>query len=446
MSKPILLIDDEEKFATMLQELLQLSGFEADYCLNPEEALVRLRHETYELIITDYMMPQMDGAQFLQAARKINPDMPVIMISGLMNMPELIKVANIGVTLVLEKPFKTEDLMEYVARFVHKTGDRAASAEAMDREASEISFQQESVKVTYPSPASHLSDASIENKRFLETLWNGANAYRHIPFYAQRGAEVRLVAMEVMEWTGYDPTGEVVRIDLADTGTDITRNWVVETEKFPGALLVDLRELEWDEQNRARLVAWVEYLESCGKDLSMSRILYVFPTGAQFDLEKLKLAHELKAVFCPDSPVLLSLRERVLDSAVYLNRLLDGPAKSALGNEGMVRLLQFPWPGGYVELQDRLSRIQKRVEDGGALADADLKEILLAGSGETADGPDALNLVSYLKRRQHDYILLHRQNGEELKDTILRLGIDSDSVKVDEVLEGRQLAFPGIVN
>ena len=101
MSKPILLIDDEEKFAQMLQELLQLSGYESDYCLNPKEAVARLRQEEFDLVITDYKMPEMDGAEFLQEARKLNPDLPVIMISGLMNMPELIKVANIVALLII---------------------------------------------------------------------------------------------------------------------------------------------------------------------------------------------------------------------------------------------------------------------------------------------------------------------------------------------------------
>ncbi|MGC9450950.1 MAG: response regulator [Oceanipulchritudo sp.] len=445
MSKPILLIDDEEKFAQMLQELLELNGYESDYCLNPEEALVRLRHENYDLVITDYMMPQMDGAQFLQAARKINPDMPVIMISGLMNMPELIKVANIGVTLVLEKPFKTEDLMQYVARFVHKKGDGKPNTRAHDAEASEISFQQESVNVTYPVPANHVSDATMENKRFLESLWTSANTCRHLPFCAQRGAEVRLVAKEVMEWTENDPAGEVVRIDLADTETDITRKWAVEVDPFPGALLVDLRDLEWNERSRALLAGWVRFLETSGKDLSMSRILYVFPTGTDFDLNELDLPEELKGVFSPECPVLLSLRERLLDTATYLNRLMDPQTRSSLGKEGLVRLLHHPWHGGYVQLQERLAALSKRLEENGQLPVDSVKEVLGQDGDEAAASPEKPDPDWYLKRRQRDYILLHQEKGEDLKDTILRLGIDSASVKVDDVLEGRQLAFPGLL-
>lgn len=445
MSKPIILIDDEEKFALMLQELLKAAGYEADFCLNPEEALERVKEENYELVITDYKMPQMDGAQFLQEARKVNPDLPVIMISGLMNMPELIKVANIGVTLVLEKPFNTDDLLKYVGRFVHPSASEEVSAMAMDMEASEISFQQETIEVTYPSPATSLSDSSNENKRFLESLWNSANAYRHVPFYAQVGAEVRQVAMEVMGWTSQESEGEVVRIMLSDTDAEITQNWVLEAEKFPGALLIDLRDCEWDEATRKKLVDWVKFIETSGKDLSMSRLLYILPTGARFDLDQLNLPDEFKLVFSPDCPVLLSLRERILDTATYIGRVLEKSHKEALGKYGLARLLHYPWPGGYVELLDRLNVIKKQIDGGEQVDDTVLRRILSERSGDESSMEPELDVVAYLKRRQREYIMLHRETGEELKDTILRLGIDSDSVSVEEVLQNKQLAFPEVV-
>lgn len=445
MAKPILLIDDEEKFALMLRDLLQAHGFEADYCLNPKEAIEMVRQENYDLVISDYKMPHMDGAEFLQEARKINPDLPVIMISGLMNMPELIKVANIGVTLVLEKPFKTEELMDRVARLV-RADPGTSTPQALDMEASEISFQQESVDVTYPAPAAWLADESPENKRFLESLWRSANVCRHLPFHAQAGSEVRLVAREVMSWTDGNPEAEVVRIQLEETAADITRSWITNTETFPGAFLIDLNGMEWNADTITLLSAWVHFVEGCGKDLSMTRILYILPTGMEFRLDELRLSQHLRSLFSQDYPVLLSLRERVQDTARYLGSLLTAEQRHALGQDCLLRLLHYPWPGGYRELEERVRAIRKRLEAGESVSETDLCEILAEGTSDPSSLLAPLDIEHYLKRRQREYIQLHRKEGEELRETIARLGIDAPTVKLDDVLEGRQLAFPGVLN
>lgn len=445
MSAPILLIDDEEKFAQMLQELLQLNGLESEYCLDPREAVARLRREEFDLVITDYKMPEMDGAEFLQQARKINPDLPVIMISGLMNMPELIKVANIGVTLALEKPFKTEELVEHVRRFVGTSPDEEATAQAMDMEASEINFQTGETAVNYPSPASHISDASNENKRFLEALWNKANTCRHLPFLAQRGAEVRLVARELMEWMEQDPDAEVVRIDLVDTKTDFTRSWVLECEPFPAVLLVDLREVSWNEESADLLSDWISYVETCGRDLAHTRILYVLPIGASFAMDQLQLETGCRELVSDDCPVLLSLRERILDIATYLVRMLDNAERTALGEDGLLRLLHYAWPGGFQELNSRVAAIREHLKEQHAISPDALAVILSERSDDPASLKVGLDLEAYLKRRQREFITLHREAGEDIKATLLRLGIRDGAIDPEGILHDTELIYPDLL-
>jgi CheY-like chemotaxis protein len=446
MSKPILLIDDEEKFALMLQELLQAHGYEADYCLNPEEAVSRLRQEEFDLVITDYKMPQMDGAQFLQEARKINPDLPVVMISGLMNMPELIKVANIGVTLVLEKPFKTEELIEHVGRFVRTVPADESAAEAMDMVAAELNLQTGQVAVTYPAPARFLADASNENKRFLESIWQLANTCRHLPFFAHRGAEVRLLAREIMDWIEQDPGAEVVRIDLVDTKTDFTRSWVLEADPFPGVLLVDMRESAWNAESAELLSDWINFVESCGKDLSLTRLLYVLQPGAAFSVDALEVEAAHKPLLSSDCPSLLSLRERALDTATYITRLLDGAQREQLGRDSLLLLLHYPWPGGYQELHARLGAIRARLQEGEPVG----LEALQAMLAERSEAPESLkgslDLAGYLIRRQREYILMHRLPGEDLKETLLRLGVEGGDTDPDALLREGALIYPDLLD
>jgi len=445
MSKPILLIDDEEKFAKMLHELLEINGYASDYCLNPKDALQRLKQEDYDLVITDYKMPEMDGAEFLTEARKLNPDLPVIMVSGLMNMPELIKVANIGVTLALEKPFKTEELLESVARFVRHPDSSEEDAQFRDRDAAEIDFQAGQVEVTYPSPSRHLADASNESKRFLESLWNQANACRHLPFYAHRGSEVRMVAREIMDWTDQDPDAEVVRIYFVDTKTDFTRSWVLECDPIPGVLMVDLRETGWDEEACKILSEWICFIETCGKDLSLCRILYVLPPGAGFSADQLRLEDGMRELISGDCPVLLSLRDRIADTAVYMKRMLSTEERMALGESNLKRLLHYSWPGGYKELQSRISLVKSRLGETGSLDEKALTEILSEKSDDTVSIEGNLDLAGFLQRRQRDYLLMHQEPGESLNDTLVRLGIEDKIVDPDEILEARVLLYPELL-
>ena len=445
MSNSILLIDDEEKFAQMLQELLQANGYESDYCLNPKEAIALLGKEDYDLVITDYKMPEMDGAEFLQKARKINPDLPVIMISGLMNMTELIKVANIGVTLVLEKPFKTEELIEHVARFVRTEPEDGSAQESLGVEASELNFQSDPVPVTYPCPAKYFGDASSENKRFLESIWKMANAFRHLSFSAQPGAEIRLLAKEIMEWTDQDPEAEVVRIDHLDTSTDFTRNWILETEPFPAVLVIDLRDGPWKEETLDALVKWIAFVEGSGKDLSLSRILYVLPTGVRFLPAELSLDPATRDLFAGECPVLMPLRDRILDVALYLGRLLGKDERERLGSHTLKQLLHYSWPGGYQELSSRVGSLKAHLAAGDELDESRVMEILADRGADSLALKGDLSLEGYLCRRQREYILLHRETGEDLKHTLHRLGIEELPVDPEKILKDEVLVYPDLL-
>ena len=116
-----------------------------------------------------------------------------------------------------------------------------------------------------------------------------------------------------------------------------------------------------------------------------------------------------------------------------------------MGNDGLARLLHYPWPGGFIELQDQLKVIREKLDAGESIDDAALKALLAQRGGDDVEFGDGLDLTAFLMRRQREYIHLHREAGEDLKDTVLRLGIDSDSVSVDDVLSNNQLAFPEVV-
>lgn len=81
--KKILIVEDEKPMARALELKLTHEGFEAHQAGNGEEALDMLGKEKYDLVLSDLIMPKMDGFAFLEAVKKKGMKAPVIILSNL---------------------------------------------------------------------------------------------------------------------------------------------------------------------------------------------------------------------------------------------------------------------------------------------------------------------------------------------------------------------------
>lgn len=123
----ILVIDDEKDVRLVLQEILQRAGFEAVTAATGADGLAKLREEGADLVITDVIMPGIDGVATAKAIRCEFPGIPVVVISGGGNVspmeyePEsistlayLASAANAGADRTLTKPFDRQELIDTV--------------------------------------------------------------------------------------------------------------------------------------------------------------------------------------------------------------------------------------------------------------------------------------------------------------------------------------------
>ena len=107
----ILIVDDEPNYLIVLSELLSEEGFGIFTAGNGEEALKILGETDIDLIITDMCMPELDGLGLLKAAKTLNPDLPLIMITAFGEVEMAVAAMKAGAFNYLTKPFNNDELI-----------------------------------------------------------------------------------------------------------------------------------------------------------------------------------------------------------------------------------------------------------------------------------------------------------------------------------------------
>jgi two-component system NtrC family response regulator len=117
----ILVADDDPNFRELMQFNLEKYGFEVMVCNDGIAAKKLLDHNPVDLIISDYMMPKMDGLQLLRALREEGRDIPFILITGYGSIDSTMEAIELGTVEYLTKPFDPEEITR-VARKVLNMG------------------------------------------------------------------------------------------------------------------------------------------------------------------------------------------------------------------------------------------------------------------------------------------------------------------------------------
>lgn len=109
----ILVLDDEKMVTSAFKTLLTVEGFTGGAFFNsPVEALEYIKTEQPDLIISDFLMPEMNGLEFLREAKKLYPETSMILLTGYADKENAIKAINeIGLYKYIEKPWDNDDLI-----------------------------------------------------------------------------------------------------------------------------------------------------------------------------------------------------------------------------------------------------------------------------------------------------------------------------------------------
>lgn len=117
----ILVIDNQMSLCRMLEAVLQDNGYMVSAFTNPIKALESFHPDRFSMVITDVKMPEMDGLEVLKAIKKVDEEIPVIMITGHATVEMSIHALRNGAFDLLTKPFEPEELMQRVRNGLRQT-------------------------------------------------------------------------------------------------------------------------------------------------------------------------------------------------------------------------------------------------------------------------------------------------------------------------------------
>lgn len=422
MAGRILVLDDEENYAEMLQDLLRENDYRVDMATRPERAIAQLEEIPYDLVISDYKMPVMDGADFLKKSRELYPNLPFILVSGLMNTPELVKVANMSVTLVMEKPLDTEAFLKHVARFSEPMTEEEKQLMAKEIE----SEANASATLSYPEEPRYFSANNYLASRFLQAAWTVAKDGSEIFILEAKGADSDLLLKDLSHWrnNGDMPVDLFEMPGNIDQAVSKVRSILTDFDK---SRVVGVQLASVDDIGLARKLTEAVQREVEGSDTALMSYIITAPD----QVATFEAAAKKEGVVIPK----MSLRPS--DAAAYARRCARiaadrlGRTKCAdFSPEAAYAILAYDWPGNYRQIQEVIQNAVNLSEDVPLSM-----ETLVEAIGQPIPQVEPESRISSLMKLEQGRYLhdLMDRDGLTAAELALKLELDSSVQTKDDI-------------
>lgn len=122
----ILVVEDDAKLNQVVCTYLSDSGFQAKGCLNANAAYDEMYNNLYELIVSDIMMPGVDGFEFAEHVRRVNQHIPILFMSARDDLPSKQKGFRLGIDDYMVKPVELDELLLRVRALLRRANIETA--------------------------------------------------------------------------------------------------------------------------------------------------------------------------------------------------------------------------------------------------------------------------------------------------------------------------------
>jgi DNA-binding NtrC family response regulator len=130
MSEKVLLVDDEEDFLDAVAERMRARGIEVSTTTSARDALEMIEQKSYDAIVMDLMMPELEGTEALKAIKNRNGELQVILLTGYVTPEQVHQAMKFGAMDIIEKPPDLDVLIEKIKKAHEKKESILAEKQA----------------------------------------------------------------------------------------------------------------------------------------------------------------------------------------------------------------------------------------------------------------------------------------------------------------------------
>lgn len=363
----ILIIDDEKAIRKTLTEILSFEGYKIQEAADGEEGVKKFKESNYDLVLCDIKMPKMDGIEFLQKAGEVNPDVPIIMISGHGNIETAVEAVKKGAYDYISKPPDLNRLLITIRNAMDKS-TLVTETKVLKRKVSKV---QEMIGDSSPI------------KKIKETIEKVAPTEARILITGENGVGKELVARWIHEKSNR-AAGPMIEVNCAAIPTELIESELFGHEKgsFTSAIKQRIGKFEsanggtlfLDEIGDMSANAQAKVLRAlqegkitrvgADKDINVDvRVIAATNKDLLKEVEaknfRLDLYHRLSVILIH----VPSLNERRDDIPLLVDQFLGdicmdyGIAKKEIDEDAIKLLQQYNWTGNIRELRNVVERL-----------------------------------------------------------------------------------------
>ena len=368
----ILFVDDEQLLHGLFERLFARHGMQVTSCSDASQAIEELKKKKYNLVVTDFVMPDMDGLELLSFIRKEHPSTRVIMMTAHSNVQHAVRSMKTGAIDYIPKPFSTTELVQRVQKCLEADEDDLPTAKPVQTRRGRVSRQK---SLEYVG-----EHHSIRKLRQLLPRVSKNKAPVFIQGESGTGKEILAKLIHQMSDRS---SGPYITLNCANLPRELVESHLFGHRKgaFTGAIddmtgafeVADKGTLLLDEITEIDLVVQAKLLrvlqESEFQKIGSSEVKKVdvrviatsnrnLNEAIQEGIFREDLFHRL-SVFPLTVP---ALRDRLSDVPLLVDhfvekyrRLYDLPEKK-IGESLMEKLISFPWPGNVRQLENVVQR------------------------------------------------------------------------------------------